>query len=153
MTMGQVYTVEYEWGPAARSWSALVVGVPGCHSQGRSLREAMANIREALELWLDLDPFAHLVDAGIRVVDRPRVPGISSDVASIAAERDAVERRVAGLADRTSRAARELVERGVPMRDAAVMLGISHQRVGQLTGGRGRSASRGAAIGSPGRGG
>ncbi len=102
----------------------------------------MANVREALELWLDLGPEAHLADRGIRVIDRPRVPGVSDDLARIAADRDEVEHRAADLADRTSRAARELVEQGIPMRDAAVMLGISHQRIGQLAARRTRRPSR-----------
>ncbi len=131
--MKTVYVVDYDWDPSARSWSALVKDTPGCHSQGRSLREAMANAREALELWLDLEPDAHLEDRGIRVIDRPHVPDITDDVVSISADREEVERRASELADRTTRAARELVAQGIPMRDAAVMLGISHQRVGQLT--------------------
>jgi predicted RNase H-like HicB family nuclease len=31
-----------------------VPGLPGCDSQGETLAEALANIREATELWLDV---------------------------------------------------------------------------------------------------
>ena len=35
-------------------YSASVPALPGCHSQGETIEEAMANIREAAELWLEV---------------------------------------------------------------------------------------------------
>ena len=35
-------------------YSVSVPALPGCHSQGETLEEAMANIREAAELWLEV---------------------------------------------------------------------------------------------------
>lgn len=35
-------------------FSVSVPGMPGCHSQGETLSEALANIREAAELWLEV---------------------------------------------------------------------------------------------------
>ena len=32
--------------------------IPGCISQGRSKREALRNIREAIQLWLDAEQIA-----------------------------------------------------------------------------------------------
>jgi predicted RNase H-like HicB family nuclease len=33
-----------------------IKGIPGCHTYGRTLRQAEARIREALALWFDRDP-------------------------------------------------------------------------------------------------
>jgi antitoxin HicB len=35
-------------------YSVSVPALPGCHSEGETLDEAMANIREAAELWLEV---------------------------------------------------------------------------------------------------
>lgn len=39
---------------AVGGYSASVPALPGCHSQGETLEEALANIREAAELWLEV---------------------------------------------------------------------------------------------------
>lgn len=38
----------------AGGYSVSVPALPGCHSEGETLEEAMANIREAAELWLEV---------------------------------------------------------------------------------------------------
>ena len=40
--------------PEADGFSVSVPALPGCHSQGDTLEEALANIREAAELWLEV---------------------------------------------------------------------------------------------------
>jgi antitoxin HicB len=39
---------------AQGGYSVSVPALPGCHSQGESLEEALANIREAADLWIDV---------------------------------------------------------------------------------------------------
>jgi predicted RNase H-like HicB family nuclease len=41
---------------AAGGFIAHVAELPGCHSQGDTLEEVRANIREAIELYLEDDP-------------------------------------------------------------------------------------------------
>jgi Uncharacterized conserved protein len=36
-------------------WSVSCLDLPGCHSQGESREEALANIREAITLWLEVE--------------------------------------------------------------------------------------------------
>ena len=36
-------------------WSVSCLDLPGCHSQGDSRTDALANIREAIELWLEVE--------------------------------------------------------------------------------------------------
>ena len=35
-------------------FSVSVPSLPGCHSEGETLDEALANVREAAELWLEV---------------------------------------------------------------------------------------------------
>ena len=36
-------------------WSVSCLDLPGCHSQGDSRTDALANIREAIQLWLEVE--------------------------------------------------------------------------------------------------
>jgi len=40
--------------PEMNGYSVSVPALPGCHSQGETLDEALANIREAADLWLEV---------------------------------------------------------------------------------------------------
>ena len=39
---------------AEGGYSACVPAMPGCHSQGESREEVLANIREAANLWIEV---------------------------------------------------------------------------------------------------
>lgn len=41
-------------------YSVSVPALPGCHSQGETMTEALTNIREAAELWLEVTEEATL---------------------------------------------------------------------------------------------
>jgi len=46
-------------------WSVSCLDLPGCHSQGDSREEALANIREAIGLWLEVEA----EEAGVKLVE------------------------------------------------------------------------------------
>lgn len=46
-------------------WSVSCLDLPGCHSQGNSRDEALANIREAIGLWLEVEA----EEAGVKQVE------------------------------------------------------------------------------------
>ncbi len=46
-------------------WSVSCLDCPGCHSQGASRQEALANIREAIALWLEVET----EEAGVKHVE------------------------------------------------------------------------------------
>lgn len=49
------YPVVLERNPETGIWIAEVPGIPGCYSQGATRKEALANVREALQLILETD--------------------------------------------------------------------------------------------------
>ena len=46
-------------------WSVSCLDLPGCHSQGESRDEALANIREAIQIWLEVEA----EEAGVKSVE------------------------------------------------------------------------------------
>jgi predicted RNase H-like HicB family nuclease len=124
----KAYRVAYERDESGW-WVASVRGVRGCHTQGRTVDEARRRIREALELFVD-DAREALI------VDDVKLPSAATRaIRAYAALRKKAEQedRRAALAAR--RAVRVLRSGRLKMsaRDAARLLGLSHQRVHQLT--------------------
>ena len=108
------------------AWIATVPSVPGCHTHGRSLVEARRRIGEALALWVDDAETAELGE------DLRLPPEMLAAVRRSVSAREklASAREVAGST--TEAAAQGLVDAGLGVRDAAYLLGLSHQRVQQL---------------------
>lgn len=110
-------------------WAIRVVELPGVFSQARCLDRVEGMARDAIALLLDIPPDSFdvtvcqvLSDEAERVV-----------AAAIGARAEALERQE--LASATSReAVRTLTRLGLPQRDIGRLLGLSHQRVGQLAG-------------------
>lgn len=109
------------------AWIVRVPSVRGCHAYGRSLQQARTRIREALALWVDdaetadFEEEVRLPARALRAVER-----------SHQARKDAESGREKATAA-TVEAARTLVEDlELGLRDAADLLGLSHQRVQQL---------------------
>jgi predicted RNase H-like HicB family nuclease len=123
----KTYDVVYER-DASEWWVASVRGVRGCHTQGRTVDEARRRIGEALDLFVDNARTA-------TIIDHVRLPKTATkairEYTTLRKKADQQDRR-ASLAAR--RAVRVLRGRGLRLsaRDAARVLGLSHQRVHQL---------------------
>src|SRR2546428_7998280 len=109
-------------------WVASVREVRGCHTQGRTVDEARRRIREAMELFVANARSAKLVDD----VKLPATAARAIRAYATLRKRADHEDRRAALAAR--RAVRLLRGGKLKMsaRDAARLLGVSHQRVHQL---------------------
>lgn len=111
-------------------WALDVEGVRGAHTQVRRIDQADEMAREAIAGVLDVSPTA------FEVVVAPEVPADARTVVAQAtkARLQATQAQEAA-AQLTRDAARRLVETGLTVRDAGVLLGVSHQRIAQLVGG------------------
>ena len=122
------YRVAYER-DGSGWWVASVRGVRGCHTQGRTVEEARRRIVEALDLFVDNARTAAIVD------DVKLPTAAARAVRAYAALRKRAEEEDRRAAVAARRAVRTLRGGRLKMsaRDAARLLGLSHQRVHQLT--------------------
>jgi predicted RNase H-like HicB family nuclease len=125
MTRTKNYVAVYERDPESDAWLVRIKGIDGCQTYGRSLRQAETRIREALAVWLDRDP------DGLTITSEwPR--DLVEIASSVSQARHAAERTAHEAGAATVKAAKKLERIGLSRRDAADILGISHQRVQQL---------------------
>ena len=125
MSPKKTYVAAYERDTEDDAWNVHIKGLDGCQTYGRSLRQAQARIREALGLWLDRDAQS--------LVIRDELPTHLTTVAdSVARARQVAERAGTRAQEETTRAVKRLTDLGLSRRDAAELLGLSHQRVQQL---------------------
>jgi predicted RNase H-like HicB family nuclease len=129
--MKKRYTVQFDKDADSGWWVVTVPEIPGCLTQGRSLAEGRRRIREALALFID-EKLAATVD----LVDDVRLPrstgAVVKQAATVRAQLDELQ---AEAIKATSAAAKLLVRKsGLSVRDAADLLGVSHQRIQQLAG-------------------
>jgi predicted RNase H-like HicB family nuclease len=128
MSRTKNYVAVYERDLESEAWLVHIKGINGCQTYGRSLRQAEDRIREALAAWLDRDPEALTI--------APQWPSDLEDVAVEATRARSAAFEAAERATSTmTKAAKRLDRMGLSRRDAADILGISHQRVQQLLSG------------------
>ena len=123
--MSVSYTAVYDYDSDDRAWIVEIAEEPRCHTFGRTLAAAKRQIRDALTMW---------ADGEYTVADQVNPPAIARQAVEAALEARARVPEVMKEADRLTRAATtHLVDAGLSVREAAAVLGISYQRVGQLT--------------------
>jgi predicted RNase H-like HicB family nuclease len=105
-------------------WAIRVPELKGVHSQTKRLDQVEAMARDAIALFLEVEPGSFAV----RV--QPELPAEVSEALQARAEAKAADER-ADQATRT--AAALLLKKGYSVRDAGRLLGLSPQRVSQIT--------------------
>lgn len=125
--MSKKYTVRYERDKDSGWWIATVPAVRGCLTQGKSIQQARTRIREALSLFVDNADSAILVDDFV-------LPGpIENQVSAAKAVKEELKIAEARYQQTASTAINSLVRKfGLSARDAAVVMGLSHQRINQV---------------------
>ena len=113
-------------------WLADVRGLEGAHTYARSLPVLDQAVREVIVLAADLPDEAM---AGLAIEYRYRTgdPELDATTLEVRRLRREADELAAAAAARTGQVAVQLVARGLSVRDVAALLGISPQRVSQLT--------------------
>jgi predicted RNase H-like HicB family nuclease len=120
------YTAQLEREADGR-WTVELLEEPRVHTWGNTVTQALTRIREAAAMWFDTD------EASIELIPAPVLPKTALRIIEQAGHaRDQARTADRVAIEKTKKAAVELARRGISMRDAAAILGISHQRVHQL---------------------
>ena len=120
------YTVRYERDERGW-WVARVLGLPGCHTQGRSIAQARERIRDALGLFVENAEEASLIDDVI-LPARPRT--LLACVLKARAEAKSAEAAWRSLLCDTIQILS--CDLKLSLRDVSAILRMSHQRVQQI---------------------
>lgn len=130
MTVRPVYQVVVT--READVWLADVPTLEGAHTYSRTLSALDRAVREVVVLAADLPdedmPILHL-DYRYRTGE-PEIDDVAAEVRTLRARADELS---ADATRKTSTAAVALVARGLSVRDVAAVLGVSPQRISQLT--------------------
>lgn len=113
-------------------WLADVPDLQGAHTYARSLPGLDQAVREVIVLAADLPDEAMpklVIDYDYHTGD----PELDSTAMEVRRLRRQADELAAAATAQTEQAAIRLVARGLSVRDAAALLGISPQRVSQLT--------------------
>ena len=114
-------------------WLADVPELPGAHTFARTLPSLDKAVREVVVLAADL-PDEDMDSLDLAWEYRTGDASLDQEAARVRALRAEAEQLTARASASTVAMARELVLRGMSVRDTAVLLGVSPQRVSQMTG-------------------
>lgn len=127
-------------------WLADVRGLRGAHTYARTLATLERYVREVIVLAADLDESA--AEGLVLELDISTGDGqVDEATAAVRAARTEVAGATERLQRKTTRTALALVQSGWSVRDAAVVLQLSPQRVSQLTSESPKSTARVRASG------
>ena len=122
----KTYTARLEREKDGR-WTVELEEEPRVHTWGKTVDQALTRMREAAALWFNTD------EDQIDLIARPVLPKTTGRTVEAArAARDQARDADRLAVEQTRKAATALTGRGISMRDAAAILGISHHRVHQL---------------------
>jgi DNA-binding NarL/FixJ family response regulator len=113
-------------------WLADVPGLPGAHTYARSLPSLDQAVREAVVLAAGV-PDEAMPDLVLDYDYHTGDPDLDATALEVRRLRRQADDLAAAAASATGQAAAQLVARGLSVRDVAALLGISPQRVSQLT--------------------
>lgn len=123
------FVVELERDEDGKTWLARVPAVPGCHTYGRSIDQAMNRIRDALGLWIPKS-VAERADL-IRRVELPQEA--KADLRRWILARDKARRAQEEASQILAETVRDLTaDAGWSFRDVAKVVELSPQRVQQV---------------------
>ena len=113
-------------------WLADVPELQGAHTYARNLPTLDQAVREVIVLADDM-PDEAMPDLVIEYDYHTGDPELDTTALEVRQLRSEADELAAAAASRTSQAVAKLVARGLSVRDVAALLGISPQRVSQLT--------------------
>lgn len=109
-------------------WAIDVVGCRGAHTQARRLDQVESMARDIVALLTDAAP--RTVEIEVRPILDPELRPVVQDTLKTRQALVDMEKRATA---ETQAASARLVASGLSFRDAGRLLGISHQRVAQLS--------------------
>ncbi len=106
-------------------WATSVPELRGVHTQARRLDQVEDMARDAIALMLEVPADSFDIEV---------MPEVPDEVSTAPRARDELREAEQAANTATERAARWLIEHGYTVRDAGRLLGLSPQRVSQITG-------------------
>jgi predicted RNase H-like HicB family nuclease len=112
-------------------WLATVKGLPGAHTEARTLSMLDTAVREVIVLAADL-PDEAMGDLHVDYEFHTGEPVLDDQAAEVRCERHRLEQLEHAVTTHTEQVVRWAAEHGYSVRDTAVLTGVSPQRISQV---------------------